>query len=244
MTIETILQEIGLTSKEAAVYLAALELGQASALRIAQKSGVKRPTAYVTLNTLRDKGLIEVIPKGTTTAYQAMDPEKILLDFEEKIAGLKTALPELKSLHNIVPGKPRVRFYEGRKSITALYAKEIFNAHDILALVDIRTLRSMMSREELEGLIYGMKATGSTIREFVEDSPEAREYLAEKNRLGLGETKFLPPDAHFNVDILVYGHTVAMIAPKTLIAVVIEDAAISNAQRQFLEFLWKSRISY
>lgn len=114
---ETILKGIGLSDKEIAVYLAALELGQASVLRIAGKSGVKRPTAYITLAALREKGFVEVIPKGTTTLYQAVDPEKIFHHFDEKILGFKAALPELKSLWNAVPGKPRVRFYEGKKSI-------------------------------------------------------------------------------------------------------------------------------
>src|SRR3989338_2804168 len=240
MAIETTLQGIGLTAKEGAVYLAALELGQAPVLRIAHKAGIKRPTAYVILNALREKGFIEVIPKGTTTLYQAVDPEKIVRGFDEKVSAFNVALPELKSLHNAAPGKPRVRFYEGKKSIMALYEKEIFNAHEILALVDIRTLRSMMSRDELDGLTHSMKATGGAIREFMEDSPEALEYLAEKNRLALGETKFLPHGTHFGVDILVYDHTVAMISPKTLIAVVTEDAAISGAQRQLLESLWTS----
>lgn len=240
MALENVLQTLGLREKEAAVYLAVLELGNASVLRIAQKSGTKRPTAYITLRGLQEKGYIEVIPKGTTTLYQAVDPEKILRGFDEKVSAFRTALPELRSIANASPGKPRVRFYEGKKSIMALYEKEIFNAHEILALVDIRTLRSMMSREELDGLAHIMKATGGMIREFVEDSTEAREYLKEKNRLALGETKFLPADMRFNVDILVYENTIAMIAPKTMIAVLIEDIAIVSAHRQFLEFLWRN----
>lgn len=91
-----------------------------------------------------------------------------------------------------------------------------------------------------DGLAHLMKATGGMIREFIEDSAEAREYLKEKNRLALGETKFLPPDMHFNVDILVYENTVAMISPKNVIAALIEDSAIASAHRQFLEFLWGS----
>ena len=76
MSTATIFKEVGLTDKEAAVYLALLELGVASVLRIASKAGVKRPTAYITLAALREKGFVEVIPKGTTTLYQAVDPEK------------------------------------------------------------------------------------------------------------------------------------------------------------------------
>ncbi len=57
MALESVLQAAGLTDKEARIYLAALELGQAPVLRIAQKAGIKRPTAYVTLGELQAKGL-------------------------------------------------------------------------------------------------------------------------------------------------------------------------------------------
>ncbi len=40
--------------------------------------------------------------------------------------------------------------------------------------------------------------------------------------------------------MLVYENTVAMIAPKNMIAVLIEDSAIASAHRQFLEFLWRN----
>ena len=240
MALETVLQDIGLSPKEAAVYLAALELGQAAVLRVAQKAGVKRPTAYVTLTALQEKGLIEIIPKGTTTLYQAADPAKILADFEERARVFRDVLPEFRSLANAAPGKPRVRFYEGKKAILGLYEKEIFAGGEIIGVVSMKDVRSMISRDEQMGLIHTMKANGIHIRDLIEDSPEAQEYLQEKNRLGLGETKFLPRDLQFAVDILVYENTVAMISPKNTIAVLIEDRAIADAQRQFLEFLWRS----
>lgn len=240
MALENILEQIGLTVKEAAVYLAVLEIGRASVLRIAHKAGVKRPTAYVTLHRLHAKGFVDAVPKGSTTLYQAIDPEKILNLFDEKLSAFKNVLPELRSLINAAPNKPRVRFYEGKKSILALYENEIFRAKEIIGAVSIKDVLKMLTVKEEIGFLHLMKANGGAIREFIEDSPEAREYLKEKNRLALGETKFLPADMRFNVDVLVYENTVAMIAPKNMIAVLIEDSAIASAHRQFLEFLWRN----
>ncbi|TSC75407.1 MAG: transcriptional regulator TrmB [Parcubacteria group bacterium Gr01-1014_33] len=240
MNPQQIVEQLGLTQKEAAIYLATLELGQAPVLRIAQKAGVKRPTAYITLSSLHEKGLIDIIPKRATTFYRATDPDLLLEKFNEKVGKFKSLLPELKAISNSSPNKPKVKFYEGKTSILSLYEKEIFNRHEILALVSIKELIRVLSAKELNDLVHIMKATGTHIREFVEKSSEAEEYLKEKNRLALGETKFLTPELHFNIDILVYENTVAMISPKTVIAVLIEDIAIANAQRQFLEFLWKS----
>lgn len=240
MALETILEELGITAKESAVYLAVLELGQAAVLRIAYKAGIKRPTAYVTLASLHEKGFVEVIPKGTTTLYQAVDPEILYRRFEEKLKTFGSALPELRSILNAAPGKPKVRFYEGKKSMLALYENEIFCAQNIIGAVSMRDIRKVLTQEEQMGLLHLLKAGGGRIRDLLEDSPEAQEYLNEKNRLQLGESKFLPSDLQFGVDILVYDQTVVMISPKPLIAVVIEDRGVSSAQRQFLEFLWKS----
>lgn len=240
MALEIILGQIGLTAKEAAVYLALLELGQASVLRIAHKAGIKRPTAYVTLSGLHEKGFVDVIPKGSTTLYQAIDPEKILNRFDAKLSAFKNVLPELRSLFNTAPNKPRVRFYEGKKNILALYENEIFRAKEIIGAVSIKDILRVLTVEEEMGLLHLLKANGGMIRDFIEDSPEARDYLKEKNRLALGETKFLPPDMHFSLDILVYENIVAMISPRNMIAVLIEDIAIAAAHRQFLEFLWQN----
>ena len=160
--------------------------------------------------------------------------------FQEKIGLFQDALPEFRSILNAAPGKPRVRFYEGKKALLALYEHEIFRAKEIVGIVSMKDVFKILTREEELGLLYLLKANGGTIRELLEDSPESREYLKEKNRLALGEHKFLPAQISFAIDLLVYGDTVAMSSPKNLIAVVIEDRAITSAQRQFLEHLWNT----
>lgn len=240
MTLDSVLEQLGFTQREAAVYLAALELGQASVQRIAQKASTKRPTAYVTLATLQEKGFVLSIPRGATTLYQAVDPEEIFRKFEERVGTFKTALPELKSLFNAVPGKPKVRFYEGKKNILKLYEDEIFSGGEILSAFSLKDWLRIYGEPAMDDLLGLMKSNGVTIRDLFQESPEAHKYRKEKNRLSLGESKFLSNDFTISVDVCVYGNTVALISLQNLIAVVIEDPAIAQAQRQFLEFLWKA----
>ena len=56
MDIQEALRNFGLNDKEARVYVALLELGQTTAYAIAERSGLKRPTVYVILDDLRQKG--------------------------------------------------------------------------------------------------------------------------------------------------------------------------------------------
>lgn len=238
MNLSTILEQIGLTQKEAAVYLATLELAQASVLRIAQKTEIKRPTVYITLDTLCEKGFVVSIPKGSKTLYQAIDPKDILVKCKEKVAAFKDTLPEFLSLANAAPGKAKIRFFEGKNSLLALYENEIFRSKRIAGITSMRELRKVFSLDELTGMLHIMKSGGGKINEIDEDSPESREYRAEKDRLELGQTKCLPKGFAFEIDFLLYDNCVAMISIKNRMAVVIEDRAIAGAQRQFFNFLW------
>lgn len=238
MDILTVLQEAGLNAKQAAVYAATLEMGSAPALRIALKAGIKRTTAYVILSELHEMGLVEVIPRGATTLYQAVDPENLVSDMKEKAAHLEAALPQLRAIANLSTAKPAVRFYEGKQAILSLYKNEIFRQKEIFSIVTMREVRQLMSARELDDVLAIMKDSSTHIRDLVEMSPEARAYVAKKEKLGLGETKHYPRSLQFAVDYLIYGNKFAMISPRNLIAIVIEDEKIARSQRQLLEFLW------
>lgn len=58
------LEEIGLSEKEAKVYLAALEIGPSSAQNLAAKSGVSRPNTYIAIESLTQRGLMSSFQKG------------------------------------------------------------------------------------------------------------------------------------------------------------------------------------
>jgi len=241
MSLQSVLEQIGLSKKETATYLAVLELGQASALRIAHKAGIKRPTTYVTLASLQGKKLVHAIPKGSTTLFEATDPERILNTLNEQTMAFRQILPELRSILNAVPNKPKVRFYEGKKNINALYLDEIFHTKEIIGITSMATLRTIFSHEEILAFIRAMASHGTRMRELLDGSSEAHLYAQEKERVtGHRDAKILPPAMHFPIDLLIYNNRVALISFKNLIAVVIEDGTIAHAQTLLLEFLWNS----
>lgn len=239
MELATVLEQAGLTKKQAAVYLATLELGRVSVGYIAYKAGIKRPTTYVILGELQQEGLIEVIPRGTTTLYQAMDPQVILERLNQKAALFKDTLPQLRAILNVAETKPKIRFYEGKQGIYNLYANEILRQKEFFSLVNLDAFAKVYSERDMIQLLDRMKESQVKTRELVDSSPAGRWYIKEKDSRRLGKTRVLPKDFKFAVDFVVYGHTVATISLKNLVAVVIEDAAISQAQLQLLELLWR-----
>ncbi len=59
MSLDRELSALGLSQKEATVYVALLELGTASVQAIARRADLVRPTTYVILEALTKKGLVQ-----------------------------------------------------------------------------------------------------------------------------------------------------------------------------------------
>ncbi len=133
--LEKTLQELGLSYKEAKVYLACLELGSSPVQKIAQYANINRVTTYVILENLVKKGLASNIEKGKKTLFTAEEPVhlKSLLDkeveeIEEKKKSLNQIMPELKELLQLSGKKPVVRVYEGRDGLVSLRKDYIKNS--------------------------------------------------------------------------------------------------------------------
>lgn len=98
MEIEKIIA-IGLTKKEASLYLAALQQGISSITDLAKSATLKRPTAYLILEDLLQKRLIVPVQVGKTTHYKAGDPAYFAKDIESKRILMTKLLPELNYLY-------------------------------------------------------------------------------------------------------------------------------------------------
>src|SRR4051812_35603168 len=78
------LQDLGLSEKEARVYLAALEIGQATADQLAKQANIKRPTTYVQLESLMKMGLMSTYEEGKKTYFTPESPDTLKKIFESK----------------------------------------------------------------------------------------------------------------------------------------------------------------
>lgn len=127
------LQHLGLTDKEARVYLAALELGPSAVQDISHKSKVNRATTYVMIESLSARGLMSTFQKGKKKFYAAENPERLMtiIETQEKVLAeqkneLEEVMPVLESLFNTEGAKPQVRYLEGIEGMEA--ARAIFES--------------------------------------------------------------------------------------------------------------------
>ena len=81
MDIKTSLEQLGLKDRQIEIYLALLQMGEATIQEIAAKTKIKRTTVYSVLDNLVSKGLVTFIDKDWHRAYFAENPKKVLVYF-------------------------------------------------------------------------------------------------------------------------------------------------------------------
>lgn len=133
---EKYLVQIGLSEKEAEVYVALLQYDNASVNDIAKKTKVNRTTVYPVLETLAQKGLASEIQIDKKTHYQAEPPERLetFIDRQKVILNesskrLIDIIPQLKSIQRESGERPVVKYFEGREGIISSL-EEFFESKD------------------------------------------------------------------------------------------------------------------
>lgn len=114
------LQKAGLRDKQAAIYLALLALGPSSVQKIARKAKVARPTTYLVLDWLIQRGLVTENKLGKRPIFIAASPDHLLrlVQREEQVLAerkddLERLLPQLMALFQAGNKGLSVRYYSG-----------------------------------------------------------------------------------------------------------------------------------
>lgn len=144
----TTLMKLGLSEKEAKVYLAALELAQDTVQNIAKKASVNRPTTYVILDSLIKIGLVCIIEEAGRTKYCANSPHELTTilkrrerEVVEEQNELLRTMPQLEALFNSSDIKPAIRYYSGYEGQLAMREDAADTAdEEIYSFVDLDNL--------------------------------------------------------------------------------------------------------
>ena len=133
------LYKLGLSKKEAAVYVASLQLGTSTIQNIATVAAVNRATTYVLIEALVKRGLMHSVTYGKKSFFTAEEPDK--LDFfihedkvklEKKEALIKSIIPELEKIFDInkLENKTKVKFYDNAERGPDIISTDILKTTD------------------------------------------------------------------------------------------------------------------
>ena len=234
------LQQLNFDEKEADVYLALLELGEANIEQIAKKSGVKRTTVYHVIESLKEKGYIEMSKSGKKTLYYALNPKKIGEKLEEDKLVFEKIMPGLLSITNDIEKKPKIRYYEGKEGIREIYKDTlryhnqetlVWTTEDILQYFDIDWLQDYYVTKRVENKIWQR-----TIAPNIEYAQE----LGESDEKHLRKMRFCSKKRFpMYVDITLYGgRFVGIMSFKDGLGLIIESEGIYKTLKSIFEMNW------
>ena len=232
------LKHLGLTPKEAALYVALLELGETSILVLSQKAGIKRPTCYVLLKSLEEKGFVSRALKGKKTLFVPQHPRKLLIESELRMKELQEVMPQLESLLHGQDGRPRIMIYEGKEALDRAY-DESFLVKDELVYMGTLALSSQALPRTYRKLDYATFSPAFRIRELIDESEEAFAY-AHRVRKPYREVRFIPKERlPFEVDIGIFGNrTLITSVKKEYFTICIESDEVARAFRVIFDVMW------
>ena len=132
------LMSVGLSEKEARVYIANTKLGKSTVQKISKLSKVNRATTYVLIDILIARGLVSTVVEGKKKYFVVDSPTKLALlfnkeqtTFNQKEAALKYLIPELTEMFENTKGglNSKVKFYNGDQGLK-VFREELLRSKD------------------------------------------------------------------------------------------------------------------
>jgi sugar-specific transcriptional regulator TrmB len=252
--LKDLLKKIGLTDREASIYLAGLSYPSVSANELAKLTQIKRPTVYHALETLIQKGLVSKKTSGNKRAYRMTAPEMMKRFIDQKMRALEEQKLHVEELIPILQQRQQtkkneaiqVTQYEGIEGVKmvvdeALYCKE--GKWDIIApsknffsdfdkayaeyFLKTRKRRKIISRSLWEKRKNKKTTPGG--RKVTEDVVKER------------DPRYLPKVMHgrFKSVIILFDDKVAIISSiDKLSAILIQSQEMHETMTAMFEGLW------
>lgn len=118
------LEYLGLSEKEATVYLELLRSDVMSGIELSRETGIKKATVYVIIEQLIKRGLVKEVKVGKRIHFHAETPDKFRemyekerIEIETKLENVNNIISELKAIDRRVGERPVVKHYEGRQAM-------------------------------------------------------------------------------------------------------------------------------
>lgn len=239
------LLQLGCSEKHIKFYNANLELGAATLVEITKKARLQRSTAYIVAAEMVARGLVNEDHKAYRKLFTAAEPDLLLQKLEARqrqitrnTVALKEALPELRAAHQTTTTRPRVRTFEGKDGLVAVWKDILSEQQEILLWTNQETESHVFGRGTHEQFIAERVAKGIEIRVLAVKNSEA-ETLQTHDDTSLRKTKLLPEDVYFTSETYIYGNKISVLdIGRNIFGVITENEQVANSQRAIFEMVW------
>ena len=250
MNTKFILGQLGLSDKEAQIFLVTLELGIATAYEIAKKAKVKRTTTYAVLDQLVEKKFVFEMKKKTKKVYTTLQPYQLVKLWQEKEAQIKQeidmikgVLPELESLYNKSPRKPIIKYYEGREGVRDVHdelIKELEGDEPLYYFTAVDYVEEMLGTEWFLDFIKRRVERGISTVGIRNKTKEVQRGPYVKQKGYLRKYRFAPVGVVIPMALYIRGTMVGIVSSKQeSYALLIESREYATLMKSLFDAMWQ-----
>lgn len=238
------LQKIGLTTEEARVYLACLEVNGGPVSVIARKAGAHRVSCYHTIENLLEKRLLSQYNKNGVKCFAPEPPEQLMKLAEEKMNITRGLLPELKSLSSAIGFKPKIRFYEGKDGVEKIFTESLTAKREILGYTNLKSVIEFFP-EFFKHYTHTKLKKGIKTRYLspttVDTVHVLDKFLPEKYDPNLIEILLVNKNQFlFENEVLIFGNSVGIVSLKSdeLLGLMVESPTFARTMKAVFDLAW------
>lgn len=246
------LMQVGLSEKEARVYLAALQRSPIGVQELAQAAGVHRATTYLVIDSLKERGLLSTFDRDKKTLLVAESPRSMLALAEEEArhaaerrASVMEFLPKLEAVMRGHADRPTVRLYEGEEGLRSCreyLAGVVSERYDTFARLDASLQRVANTDVQKRLDIARNKKQFRVLYVAEPDAPLPSLDVPRSARIDVRRTLPLPFEFGGELGILdTMSYCVSLSAQP--VACVIESSSLSLLFRAQFELAWMQAAS-
>lgn len=184
-----VLKKYGLDELDAKVYLALLEIGDSTATKISERTGIGRVHTYQITHRLIHKGLASYVIKNNVKYFIAAEPKTLLQNLKSVEEELKSIMPVLEEKRTQYTQQTKVEIYRGREGINTIFnlilrdAKPYFFIGGIEESCNIFELQSKIFVKRAEKIKLRGKILARQNDNFFAGKYEEFRYLPDKIRI-------------------------------------------------------------
>lgn len=239
-----LVRQYGLSENEAKLYLAALELGEASVQDMAKKAAVKRTSIYYMLDELESKGVLTTTKRNKKIYYIAASPTDLLKSFRSRLVEFEKTAEILEQHRGKIFKKPRIYFLQGPSGFKQVW-NLIFNSHPKeyrITTEGLNFLDFVKEKYVISDIIKLKKDLGVKSFQIIPDSAYARKIVA-KDAVENRQSRLLPLHTKLPFTEIISSSLVAYISPRFNDNIfVVEDETFAEGRKVVFDLLW-SRLS-
>lgn len=231
---------VGLTDKEARVYVALLSLGQGTASAIAEKADIKRSIAYFTLDSLVERGYAQELKGEKVKRFAVVEPARLLKSVQANTENLRMMLPLLRGLFQGPEAKTTVEIHEGKEAILPVY-RMMENGHMSYYMTNWEKMYELFPEEAQRwGVTAANEKNPNVTKNIILYTPAGRDIMKKMKTNKKQSFRMLPKGTDYQMNFGISDNVLAITSFDPLFVVVIRSEQVVAAASLLFELAWQT----